>query len=342
MGENLLLQGVNRELAAAGPELVDNGDLLRGILAGCGDCIKILDLDGRLQFMSEGGKRVMEVDDFSALKGCPWPDFWAGDGNASAHEAVAAAKHGRTVRFQNAANTAKGTPRYWDVQVSPILGDDGKPTHLLSISRDITEEWRAAQAQADMLERQTFLTQELTHRVKNTLATVLAIAAQTFGDEPHRPAREAFVRRIHTLGDAYNILTETSWESGSMLRVVESAMLPYRDGPAQIAISGPDHALRPNQALTLALAINELATNAMKYGALSVPGGRVDVTWSLTDDDTLAFAWRESNGPAVTPPSRSGFGSRLIRRMLPADFGGMVDLQYAPTGVVCLLDAKLG
>ena len=163
MGENLLLQGVNRELAAAGPELVDNGDLLRGILAGCGDCIKILDLDGRLQFMSEGGKRVMEVDDFSALKGCPWPDFWAGDGNASAHEAVAAAKHGRTVRFQNAANTAKGTPRYWDVQVSPILGDDGKPTHLLSISRDITEEWRAAQAQADMLERQTFLTQELTH-----------------------------------------------------------------------------------------------------------------------------------------------------------------------------------
>src|ERR1700709_1132910 len=96
------------ELVAAGEGLAGNDDVLRSVLAGCGDCIKILDLDGRLQFMSEGGKRVMEVEDFSLLKGCPWPDFWQGEGNADASRAVAIAKAGGTGRFKGAANTAKG------------------------------------------------------------------------------------------------------------------------------------------------------------------------------------------------------------------------------------------
>src|SRR6478735_8198579 len=123
---NPLVEAMEHELASASPMLLDNSDLLRCILAGCGDCIKILDLDGRLQFMSEGGKRVMEVDDFSPLKGCPWPDFWVGQGNLNAALAVETAKTGAVARFRGSANTAKGTPRYWDVQVSPIFGADGK------------------------------------------------------------------------------------------------------------------------------------------------------------------------------------------------------------------------
>ncbi len=98
---------LSEELDAAGPGLTGNEDLLRSVLSGCGDCIKILDLDGRLQFMSEGGKRVMEVEDFSPLKGCPWPDFWAGQGNLDAALAVETAKTGATARFKGAANTAK-------------------------------------------------------------------------------------------------------------------------------------------------------------------------------------------------------------------------------------------
>ncbi|MES2474048.1 MAG: PAS domain-containing protein, partial [Pseudomonadota bacterium] len=174
------LNALHRELGTIGPELASGGDFLRGILSGCGDCIKILDLDGRLQFMSEGGKRVMEVEDFSRLQGCPWPDFWAGEGNIQAANAVAEARAGRTARFRNAANTAKGTPRHWDVQVSPIMGSDGQVSHLLSISRDITEEWQAAELQAESIARAKFLSEELVHRVKNTLATVLALANQTF------------------------------------------------------------------------------------------------------------------------------------------------------------------
>src|SRR6478752_8048654 len=91
---------LDRELRAAGEGLSGNSDVLRSVLAGCGDCIKILDLDGRLQFMSEGGKRVMEVDDFGPLKGCPWPDFWAGDGSTDARRAVEVAKAGGIGRFK--------------------------------------------------------------------------------------------------------------------------------------------------------------------------------------------------------------------------------------------------
>ena len=150
MATEPLVDAMNRELRAASPDLVGNDDLLRGVLSGCGDCIKVLDLEGRLQFMSDGGKRVMEVEDFSVLKGCPWPDFWTGDGNLEATAAVEAAKAGKTARFRAAANTAKGNPRYWDVHVSPIFGADGQTSQLLSISRDITEEWEA-------VERERFL-----------------------------------------------------------------------------------------------------------------------------------------------------------------------------------------
>lgn len=340
LGQSHLIDAMNRELSAASPDLVGNSDVLRGILAGCGDCIKILDLDGRLQFMSDGGKRVMEVDDFAVLKGCPWPDFWAGEGNVQAIAAIAEAKAGRTARFQNAADTAKGNSRYWDVQVSPIFGDDGKPSHLLSISRDITEEWRAAVLAHEDMERRKFLAEELTHRVKNTLATVMALANQTFRGDIFRESRELFGSRIQTLSDAYKILTESSWSDTSLTRVVESALAPYRTGDRRFTVSGPDVQLRPAQAVTLALAINELATNAMKYGALSVPSGRVDVSWSVSAHGAaFELAWRERGGPAVVAPARTGFGSRLIKTMLAKDFGGTVELRYEPDGLICVLQA---
>ena len=113
-------------------------EFLRSVLASSSDCIKVLDLDGRLVFMSEGGQRVMEVSDFNAIRGCPWPDFWQDQGNTDARAAVEAAKAGGAGHFQGAANTMAGTPRYWDVRVTPILGQDGRPQRLLSVSRDIT------------------------------------------------------------------------------------------------------------------------------------------------------------------------------------------------------------
>ncbi len=141
--------------------------MLSAILGSSDECIKILDLGGRVLFMSDGGMRVMEVDDFSALKDRFWPDFWSGDASAAAQEALATAVAGGNARFTGAANTAKGNARYWDVQVRPLTGADGRPTHLLSISRDssgeqtakaeiaklLEDEKRAAQREAETLRR---------------------------------------------------------------------------------------------------------------------------------------------------------------------------------------------
>ena len=113
-------------------------EFMRGVLASSGDCIKVLDLDARLVYMSEGGQAVMEIDDFAQVRGCPWPDFWEDEGNVSAVAAIAAARAGRAGHFQNFANTYKGQRRFWDVQVTPILGRDGLPERLLAVSRDIT------------------------------------------------------------------------------------------------------------------------------------------------------------------------------------------------------------
>ena len=113
-------------------------EFTRRILSSSADCIKVLDLDARLEFMSEGGMCVMEIDDFGAVEGSCWPDFWKGDEHALAQEAVDEAKRGGTGRFQGFATTYKGTPRWWDVIVTAMVGPDGKPEKLLSISRDIT------------------------------------------------------------------------------------------------------------------------------------------------------------------------------------------------------------
>jgi two-component sensor histidine kinase len=331
------------ELRAAGDGLSGNVDVLRSVLAGCGDCIKILDLDGRLQFMSEGGQRVMQVEDFGKLKGCPWPDFWAGQGNADAKAAVATAIAGGTARFQGAANTVIGTPRYWDVQVSPILGDDGKPSHLLSISRDITEEHNAAALLKEAAERQLLLSRELEHRIKNTLATVSAIANQTMQGDAHAEVRLAFTDRLITLARAHDLLTKTSWSGAPIREVVEGGLAPHRTGRNRIDVSGPDLELQPRQAVGLCLAIHELATNAIKYGALVSASGSIDVTWSNGDDTDpgFRFVWKESGGPEVKQPpaDRMGFGTRLIERMLANDFNGKVKMTYAPIGVLCELVA---
>jgi two-component sensor histidine kinase len=338
------VESLNAELREAGEALIGNGDLLRAVLSGCGDCIKILDLDGRLQFMSEGGKRVMEVDDFGPLKGCPWPDFWAGDGNVSAKKAIELARRGHVARFKGAAETAKGNPRYWDVQVSPIAGPDGKPVHLLSISRDITAEWNAEQALREAAEEQRSLTIEMSHRINNTLALVGAIAWQTIRGDDVEAARDRFSSRLRSLSEANKILLQNGELSSSIADVVETALAPHRSGTSRITVNGPNFPVPPRQALSLALAIHELATNATKYGALSNDAGTINVQWGsqIVDDElTFVFQWEEKCGRAIIDPapSRKGFGSRLIHEVFARDFGGTVHTTFEASGLVCKLQS---
>ncbi|MBO9172316.1 PAS domain-containing protein [Rhizobium sp. L245/93] len=132
-------------LVIDGSETLDVA-LVAEILSACDDCIKVIDLDGNITFMSAGGMRVMEVDDFETVRNCPWPDFWKDEGNKAALDALASARAGKSQGFIGTADTVKGNPRWWEVKVSPILGEDGKPDRILSISRDITGTKKAEEA----------------------------------------------------------------------------------------------------------------------------------------------------------------------------------------------------
>ncbi len=317
-------------------EIIDAA-FVQTVMAASNDCIKILNLDGDLTFMSEGGKRVMEISDFNLLRGCPWMSFWEGEGNALARAAVTAAREGRNARFQGPANTAIGNPRWWDVMVTPIPGPDGKPARLLSVSRDITQ-LKAAEDQ------QRLLALEMNHRIKNVLAMVQAIAGQTFrATADPETARAAFLDRLGALAAAQDRLTQRTLAGARLADIAADALRPH-GRESQVSISGPEVDLSPRCALALSLALHELTTNAIKYGALSVDTGRVDLSWALTPDaDATAFAltWTEHGGPPVSPPARNGFGAGMIQRALAGYVGGTSTLTYAPQGVAFALTTTL-
>lgn len=135
------------------PDGLSTTDILRTLLGASRDCVKILDLEGRLLFMSEGGRRVMEIDDFRQVQHFPWPDFWSGPEQSAAREAIAAGREGRSYHFKGYTGTLDGTLKYWEVELLPIGDRDGRPTHLLSISRDISD-MRAADLKIDRLREQ--------------------------------------------------------------------------------------------------------------------------------------------------------------------------------------------
>jgi PAS domain S-box-containing protein len=432
------------------------------VLASSTDCIKVLDLDARLTFMSEGGQKVMEVSDFNQIAGCPWPDFWHEKGNDEARAAINAARAGESRSFIGEAETFAGTPKWWHVAVSPVIGSDGEPERILSVSRDITatrenEEKRsqlvrivenstdfigmarldgsvlfmndaachligldraalgtvniadfftaeeAAIVRDEVLpavaregswsgerhfrhfqtgelipvfytvfprvdydgtlvgygtvtrdlrerkqaeEQQELLNNELSHRLKNVLAVVQSVAAQTLRQATDLPsASDALGARLAALGQATDVLTAKSWASADLRQVVTRALAPH-GGEERFRISGPGITLLPQVTLALALALHELATNAAKYGALSASEGHVDLSWKVTpgpdgDGPRFSLLWQEVGGPEVRPPSRRGFGSMMIERSLRSYFRGNAQLEYPASGLVFRLDAPL-
>jgi two-component sensor histidine kinase len=215
----------------------------------------------------------------------------------------------------------------------------GRPLYGVRAVRDVTERRRAE-------EHQRLLLNELNHRVKNTLATVQSITAQTLRKAGSTAeARMAIERRLIALSRAHDVLTRENWEGAYLHTIVDQAVEPFRAfGEHRLHAEGPSVRLSPRMALALAMALQELATNAMKYGALSSMMGEVHITWSVTctgDATRLRLLWKETGGPPVMSPTRKGFGSRLIERSLAHDLNGSVKIEYELTGVVCTVDAPL-
>lgn len=181
------------------------------------------------------------------------------------------------------------------------------------------------------------LNHELGHRLKNTLATVQAIAAQTLRGVSEQEAVSALSERLVAMGQAHDVLLKRNWTGGYVLQVAEAALSSF-GGPGQTRISGPDVEIGPRATMALSMALHELATNAAKYGALSTTTGEVTLEWSV-DDDFLRLRWRERGGPPVSEPTRRGFGSRLLDMGLCP--GGQVSRRYAPEGFEADVDAPL-
>jgi len=261
---------------------------------------------------------------------------WAG----KSQKTVANGPDGRTLMprqsFAVWTETVRGRGLPWlpaDIEAARDLR-----TSLLDVVlRRITD---AARERKSATDRDQLMMAELDHRVKNTLANIEALVIQTSRSADTVSAFvEGLAARIHSMAKAHSLLSQSRWEGVSIKSLFMEELDPYIQKQMGFDISGQDVVLTSKSALSLSLAIHELATNAAKYGALSSSGGRVKIRWVLTERGGLELSWTELGGPSVKPPTRRGFGSTLIERALAMETGGQATLQYLPGGVVC--DVKL-
>jgi len=191
-------------------------------------------------------------------------------------------------------------------------------------------------------QKRDLLIAELNHRVKNTLATVVAISHQSFlkGRSPEE-AHHSFERRVRALAQTHGRLAEASWSGVSLEMLVADETAPYRDDRGNVRIAGPRIQLNAKSAVSLGMAFHELTTNAAKYGALSRKEGSLEVTWSVTTDRELRIRWQECGGPPVQAPQRRGFGRLLLERALRSDLDAEVKLDFAPVGLECIMTFPL-
>jgi PAS domain S-box-containing protein len=226
------------------------------------------------------------------------------------------------------------------VRSSSVRDPSGKFLYGVRVVQDITER-KEAEA------RQKLLIDELNHRVKNTLATVQSLAAQTArGTTSTEAFHQAFEGRLIALSQAHDQLTRQRWQSADFRDIVKGATAPHLSRPdEQIAIEGETVTVSPRTALTMALVLHEMTTNAAKYGALSAPKGRIEIGWRVEPrppkSPLLHIEWRERNGPPVEAPAKPGFGSRFIQGSVTAELRGSVRMNFNPDGLHCTIDVPL-
>jgi PAS domain S-box-containing protein len=244
------------------------------------------------------------------------------------------ARHDRIVRaWQTTGRRARGGRIPLSITAAPAKSDDGKLIAVSIVAHDIT-------ARREMEERQTLLMRELSHRVKNSLATAQSMLRLSYreGTPPADLIRD-FGDRLQSLAQCHELLSENDWRGASLKSIVEAEIAPYafRNGPDDnVSIAGRDIVVAPRIAESLALVFHELATNAAKYGAMSTPRGRVAVEWRVAGSrkrPKLEIAWTEREGPPVAKPETSGLGRKLIEKELRHGLGASTRLDFRRSGI---------
>ena len=318
---------------------------MRDLLEALPAAVYTTDAAGRITFYN---KAAVEMSGRTPQAGDMWCVTWRlfnPDGTPLPHDEcpmAVALKEDRPVRGAEAiAERPDGSRIPFTPYPTPLHDADGNLVGAINMLVDITERKQAES-------RQKTLIDELNHRVKNTLATVQSLAGQTArhaGDLDDFQQR--FEGRLLALARAHDLLTKRHWDDAPLEALAREVLTPLAGGAAKrISIDGPLVGLNPRAALSLTMALSELATNAVKYGALSSEAGSLSVAWRLLDETEakprLIFEWRERGGPPVRPPNRRGFGTRLMERCIERDVGGELDLAFEPAGVSCRISIPVG
>lgn len=309
-------------------DAIETKNRLEAIITNAMDAIITIDNDHRIIFFNPAAEAMFGLKSSEAL-GQPLSDFLP-ERFRAAHEGHIRrfGKTGETGRRMGALGAISGlraNGEEFPVEASisqAVVGNERLSTVIL---RDITE--RKANEEARAL-----LAREVDHRAKNALAIVQALVSLS-----KAPTRDAFVEavtgRVSALARAHSLLAQNRWSGAQLRKVIQDEVSVY-ERPGQVRYDGPDIMLSPKAVQPLGLLTHELATNATKYGALSVETGHVDIIWEVQEGDRLLFLWRESGGPRVTPPQQKGFGSSLITTVTGLQLGGTVEIDWAVDGIV--------
>ncbi len=219
-------------------------------------------------------------------------------------------------------------------RVQPLKDDQGKVLRWFGTNTDVTEQKHAE-------ERLQLLLNELNHRVKNTLATVQAIASQSFRTLP-REDIETFHERLVALSRAHDLLMRTNWEATDLHEIVRQSLAPLcaKQPDNRLTIEGPAVLIPADRAASWSMALHELCTNALKHGAFKTGVGEVNIEWGSPERGRLRFRWSELGGPPVTVPQHRGFGLRLIES-LGRELAGSANIRFDPIGIICTIDAPI-
>ena len=327
------------EVAAQGAALAERELQLQLALRAGGLGYWSFDIATQALVVSPGCKAIFGYDadtpfDYAAFAAAVHPDDAAMVGEAIRATINDDAECALDYRIVSPAGEMR-----WVQTRAEITRRSGGEAMMIGFSTDIT-------ARKFAEEHRVTLAQELTHRVKNTLATVSAVVGQTLRNATSvTEAEEAIAGRIASLGAAHDLLIRDEVDGATLREVAERVLMPFMDRADEVfTIDGPDVRLSPAVTLAVSMALHELATNAAKYGALSAAGGRVDLGWRYldpADPHRLRLSWQESGGPEVTPPTRTGFGTRMISRVLSQHVRGQATIDYPPEGVRFVIDAVI-
>jgi PAS domain S-box-containing protein len=307
---------------------------LAAIVESSVDAIISKDLNGVITTWNKAAERMFGYLAAEAI-GRPITILIPPDRHNEELEMLARIQRGEHVDFETVRRRKDGSLINVSLTVSPLPDESGKIVGASKIARDITDQKRTE-------ERQKVLMAELDHRVKNALARVDVVAMST---RQSSNSVDEFVRslrgRIQSMAVAHKLLSQTGWLGVGLTSLVHAQLAPYEtDG--NITISGIDLTLAAEETQAVAMVLHELVTNAAKYGALSVPEGQVSVSWDrkLNGDatTTLVLEWRELRGPPVAAEVQSGYGTGLIRNLVPHELGGKVDLVFDSGGVICRIE----